>query len=181
MLEYFALGLVLWFVFVITLFLLTGGKKFYQSDTAPTLSPVISPDISAKDQEIVELRQQCQRLQVKLEQQEAQNLAEFKDTTFQELQSLLVNYPSVSKMAEAKPDLPARNLVALFTPLENLIQSWEYETIGKVWEQVNYDPQIHQADEDDIAEGETVYIRFIGYRDGEKILAPAKVSRTLPN
>ena len=29
-------------------------------------------------------------------------------------------------------------------------------------------------------EGELVYIRFVGYQNGDKILYPAKVSRTLP-
>jgi hypothetical protein len=61
-----------------------------------------------------------------------------------------------------------------------LLADWGYEPIAEVWEQVAYDPQLHQADEEDIAEGETVFVRFIGYRDGDTILAPAKVSRTLP-
>jgi hypothetical protein len=39
---------------------------------------------------------------------------------------------------------------------------------------------LHQPDVEDITEGELVYIRFVGYREGERILAPAKVSRTLP-
>ena len=68
----------------------------------------------------------------------------------------------------------------LFPNRSNLINSWGYETIGQVWEEVAYDPQFHQADDESIPEGETVYIRFIGYRDGDRILVPAKVSQTLP-
>ena len=99
-------------------------------------------------------------------------------------------------MAQAKPDLPAKNLTSLFTPLESLLKSWGYEPIGKPWEQVPYNPQLHQADTDDIEEGELVYVRFIGYCDRKsndrntaqitddtqqtQILCPAKVSRTLP-
>jgi molecular chaperone GrpE (heat shock protein) len=83
-------------------------------------------------------------------------------------------------MALAKPELPAKNLISLFTSLDNLITSWGYTAIGETWEQVNYNPQLHQADSDDIQEGELVYIRFIGYQDGDKVLYPAKVSRTLP-
>ncbi|RUS97904.1 hypothetical protein [Trichormus variabilis] len=83
-------------------------------------------------------------------------------------------------MALTKPDLPAKNLVSLFTSLDNLMDSWGYTVIGETWEQVNYNPQIHQADSDDIQEGELVYIRFIGYQNCDKILYPAKVSRTLP-
>jgi len=77
-------------------------------------------------------------------------------------------------MAKIKPDLPA------FTSLENLLENWGYETIGKPWEKVNYNPQIHQADSDDIEVGESVYIRFVGYRDGDNILKSAKVSLNLP-
>jgi hypothetical protein len=33
----------------------------------------------------------------------------------------------------------------------------------------------------DIQPGEAVYVRFVGYRDGETVLVPAKVSRTLPS
>jgi DNA-binding Xre family transcriptional regulator/molecular chaperone GrpE (heat shock protein) len=130
--------------------------------------------------EIAELRQQCLRLREELQQQKTQLTIDFRNATFEQLQTLLTNYPSARKMAEAKPDLPAKNLSALFTPLENLLKSWNWEMIGSAWEQVTYNPQLHQPDVEDITEGELVYVRFVGYRDGERILAPAKVSRTLP-
>lgn len=175
----FGFSLFLWIL--ITLFLFAWSRPFYRPNTAPSSSPASPPDTTTKDQEIAELLQQCQRLRTELDQKSSQNSADFKDITFEELQTLLTNYPTACHLAEAKPELPAKNLIALFTPLENLINSWGYQTIGKVWEQVNYDPQIHQADDDEIPEGEKVYIRFVGYRDGERILVPAKVSQTLPN
>lgn len=127
-----------------------------------------------------ELRQQCLRLRDELQQQKSQLRADFREATFEQLQPLLTNYPSARQMAEAKPSLPAKNLSALFTPLDNLLESWGIEPIGFAWEQVAYNPQLHQADTDSIAEGELVYIRFVGYRAQERILCPAKVSRTLP-
>jgi transcriptional regulator with XRE-family HTH domain len=130
--------------------------------------------------EIAELRQQCFRLREELQQQKTQLTTDFRNATFEQLQTLLTNYPAARKMAEAKPDLPAKNLSALFTPLENLLKSWDFEMIGSAWEQVAYNPQLHQPDVEDITEGELVYIRFVGYRDGDRILTPAKVSRTLP-
>lgn len=99
---------------------------------------------------------------------------------FEQLQSLLVNYPTVAKAAQAKSDMPAKNIVPLFTPLGNLLQQWGYEAIGQPWEEVAFDPQWHQPDVPDMQVGEMVYVRFVGYRDGETILVPAKVSRTLP-
>ncbi len=130
--------------------------------------------------EIEQLRQQCLRLREELQQQASQLRADERDSMFEQVQTLLTNYPTARMMAQSKPDLPAKNLVALFTPLENLLKSWGYEPIGAPWEQVPYDPQLHQPDTDDIAVGELVYIRFVGYRNDDNILCPAKVSRTLP-
>lgn len=135
---------------------------------------------NSEAREIEQLRQQCLRLREQLQQQANQLRIDERDSAFEQLQTLLTNYPTARMMAQSKADLPAKNLVALFTPLENLLKSWEYEPIGTPWEQVPYNPQWHQPDTDDMEEGEWVYIRFVGYRDGERILCPAKVSRTLP-
>jgi len=146
-------------------------------DTIIDNQSVNSPDT---EQKIKDLEIQCQRLREELKQQSQQLQTDFQQETFTQLQTLLSNYPTVKKMALAKPELPAKNLISLFTSLDSLITNWGYTAIGETWEQVNYNPQLHQADSDDIQEGELVYIRFIGYQDGDKVLYPAKVSRTLP-
>lgn len=130
--------------------------------------------------EIESLRRECLRLREELQQQSVELTNEFRNSTFQQLQTLLTNYPSVRQLVQMKPDLPAKNLTSLFTSLDNLIESWGYQPIGQAWEQVSYNPQLHQPDAGDIEPGELVYIRFVGYREGEQILCPAKVSRTLP-
>ena len=130
--------------------------------------------------EIEALRTECLRLREELQQQNVELTTECHHLTFEQLQTLLTNYPSVCKLIQVKPDLPAKNLTSLFTPLDNLIESWGYEPIGQAWEQVPYHPQLHQPDAGDIEAGELVYVRFVGYRDGERILCPAKVSRNLP-
>ena len=140
----------------------------------------MSDRVAADTAEVEELRKQCLRLRGELQRQSRQLSADFRDGTFEQLQILLTNYPSVRSLAQAKPDLPAKNVVSLFAPLENMLESWGYQTIGSPWEKVAYDPQLHQPDTDDITVGELVYIRFVGYRDGDRILCPAKVSRTLP-
>jgi hypothetical protein len=99
---------------------------------------------------------------------------------FAQLQTLLVNYPTVAKAAQAKPEMPAKNIVPLFTPLGNLMAAWGYAPIGQPWAEVEFNPQWHQPDVPDIQPGEAVYVRFVGYRDGATILVPAKVSRSLP-
>ena len=131
-------------------------------------------------EEIVALTQQCQRLREDLKTQAAQVRGDAIAGGFEQIQTLLTQYPSVRKMVESQPDLPARNIVALLTSLENLVKFWECQSIGKPWEMVLYDPQIHQSDVGDMTVGESVYVRFVGYQKGDRILIPAKVSRTLP-
>ena len=168
----FAVILVI-IVYIILRFLFPANNQ----NTSINNQPVTSPDT---EQKIKDLEIQCQRLREELKQQSQQLQTDFQQETFTQLQPLLSNYPTVKKMALAKPELPAKNLISLFTSLDNLITNWGYTAIGETCEQVNYNPQLHQADSDDIQEGELVYIRFIGYQDGDKVLYPAKISRTLP-
>ncbi|MEH1940425.1 MAG: hypothetical protein V7L01_09445 [Nostoc sp.] len=126
------------------------------------------------------LHQEGLRLHEELQQQRLELTDEIRSSTFEQLQTLLTNYPSIHQMVRVKPELPAKNLLSMFTSLDNLLYKWGYEQIGKPWEQVPYNPQIHQPDAADIAEDELVYIRFVGYQHQGRILVPAKVSRTLP-
>jgi molecular chaperone GrpE (heat shock protein) len=153
------------------------------STPAPKSTPAPQDSAAPQDstaQEIAALQQQCLRLREALQQQKNQTRADFQESTFEQLQSLLTNFPSARKMAQSRPDLPAKNLTALFTPLENLLHSWGIEPIGEAWGQVAYDPQVHQSDGDNLTPGEMVYVRFVGYRQSDRILCPARVSRTLP-
>jgi len=172
--ELFWFGVVLTLVMISFLFNLVG--------TATQATPAPNPAIASasRDASIAALQQQCQQLRAELAQQQEHLSTDLRDSTFAQLQPLLTTYPSARKMAESKPDLPARNLTALFTPLENLLQTWQIDPIGTAWEQVPFNPQQHQPDADDIAVGEPVYVRFVGYAQGDRILSPAKVSRTLP-
>ncbi len=133
----------------------------------------------ALKQENDRLTQECSQLRQALQHQEASLTTTVRHSLFKQLQTLFTHYPSINKIIEVKPDLPAKNITPMFVPLENLMQSWGYSQIGTAWEQVAYDPKLHQPDAPDIAVGELVYVRFVGYRDGETILCPAKVSRTL--
>ncbi|MDY6786231.1 MAG: molecular chaperone GrpE [Cyanobacteriota bacterium] len=177
--ELFWLGVILWLGLTVLLLAQWGAKSKAESE-AP-LPEAENEPTDALRSEIEELQGQCRHLRDELQQQSSVLRDDFRAETFAQLQSLLVSYPTARCMARSKPSWPAKNLVSLFSSLEQLIQSWDYDYIGQVWEQVPYDPQLHQPDAEDIAPGELVYIRFVGYRDGDRIFCPAKVSRTLPN
>ncbi|MEM8640092.1 MAG: hypothetical protein AAGG51_14940 [Cyanobacteria bacterium P01_G01_bin.54] len=130
--------------------------------------------------QVLQLQQQCRRLRDEAQQQATLSTQTVIESSFVVLQTLLMNYPTARVMVAAKPNLPARNFIPLFTPLDNLLQNWGYEPIGTAWDKVIFDPRFHQSDEPNIHEGELVYVRFVGYRDGDRVLCPAKVSRTLP-
>ncbi|MGQ9865449.1 MAG: nucleotide exchange factor GrpE [Pseudanabaenaceae cyanobacterium] len=141
------------------------------------LRPKPAPDTSAQ---VAALKAECERLQAAAQTQAERDRQQWQRETFAQLQSLLVQYPSFAPLVQAKPDWPAKNLIGAFAPLQNLVQSWQLEVIGTPWQPTTFDPQQHQPDRPDIQPGETVYVRFVGYRHGEEIWVPAKVSRTLP-
>lgn len=156
------------------------GAVGSQSQGTPQQLPQPAPLTPDPKPDMRELQQQCQQLRAELQQQKAQLTTDWQEATFEQLKPLLTQFPTARKMAIARPELPAQNLMALLTPLERLLQDWAIEPIGTPWESVPYDPQLHEPDSNSIATGEPVYIRFVGYRQGDRILCPARVSRTLP-
>lgn len=129
---------------------------------------------------IKKLEGKCENLTEKLENLPSELINKWQQESFNLLQTLLANYPTAKTMVKLKPDLPAKNVINLLKPLDKLLAKWGIESIGKPWERVAFNSQIHYGDEENLTPNELVYIRFIGYRQGDKVLIPAKVSRTLP-
>jgi len=121
------------------------------------------------------LRQEYQRLQLQLQQQRETLQQEFQNTSLQILESWLIQYPTAAYAAQQN-DVPASRLLPLMRPVEQLIKAWGLEAIAAVGEEVAYDPQIHQLMEGNAEVGDRVRVRYIGYRQGEKLRYRAKVS-----
>lgn len=132
------------------------------------------------EDKIKNLEEKCRDLTEKLDNLPSELTNNWQQESFNLLQSLLANYPTAKTMVKLKPDLPAKNLITLLKPLDKLLATWDIKSIGKPWERVAFNPQIHYSNEDNLTVDELVYIRFIGYSQGDNILLPAKVSRTLP-
>lgn len=123
-----------------------------------------------------ELRQEYDRLQVKLAHQREELWQEFQQSSVQVLESLLLQLPTALYAAQQNPQAPAVKLIPLLRPIDGLLQHWGIEAIANVGAEVAYDPQHHQLMEGTAAPGDSVRVRYTGYRQGEKLLYRAKVS-----
>lgn len=122
------------------------------------------------------LRQEYQRLQQQLEQHREILIQEFQQSSLQVLESWLVQWPTAAYAAQQNQHLPAVRLLPLVRPVEQLLQEWGVEAIASVGAEIPYDPHLHQLMEGNAQPGETVRVRYIGYRQAEKLLYRAKVS-----
>ncbi|RUT03511.1 hypothetical protein DSM106972_051500 [Dulcicalothrix desertica PCC 7102] len=146
-------------------------------------SSSVEPSVSTKNNEndlinrISELEREYSFLQQQVEQQKEILKQEFQQESLQVLESLLVQLPTAARACQENPQLPAANILPLVQkPLERLQQHWGVEAIASVGEEVSYDPQLHQLLDGTAQPGEKVKIRYVGYRQGEKLLTRAKVS-----
>lgn len=95
------------------------------------------------------------------------------------LESLLLQLPTFTDAISRHPDLPASRLLPFLQPLYQLLKTWGIEPIGQVGEIVRYNPQEHELMEDSSSpakEIEWVRIRYVGYRQGDRLLYRARVS-----
>jgi DNA-binding Xre family transcriptional regulator len=122
------------------------------------------------------LRQEYQRLQQQLHDQRETLMQEFQQSSLQVLESWLVQWPTAAYAAQQNQQLPAVRLLPLVRPVEQLLQEWGVEAIASVGSELPYDPQWHQLMEGTAQPGETVRVRYTGYRQGGKLLYRAKVS-----
>ncbi|MBF2067943.1 MAG: nucleotide exchange factor GrpE [Calothrix sp. C42_A2020_038] len=126
---------------------------------------------------ITELEREYLLLQQQLEQQKDQLKQEFQQESLEVLESLLTQLPTVARACRENPQLPASNILPLVQkPLEQLQQNWGVEVMASVGEEIPYDPQFHQLMDGTAQPGELVRVRYVGYRQGEKLLYRVKVS-----
>jgi len=122
------------------------------------------------------LEQECQRLQAQFQEQQQTLWQEFQQTTLQILESFLLQWPTAAHVAQKNPEAPAIKILPLLRPVEQLLKEWGIETIGEVGAEVPYDPQQHQLMGGTATAGDRVVVRFVGYRQGDKLLYRAKVA-----
>ncbi len=150
------------------------------SELVTTFSLIVVRDTAPTDellQQIADLKREYSLSQSQLEQQRQILLQEFQQSSLELLESLLLQFPTAAQKARENPHLAAVNILPLVQkPLERLLLQWGVEAIAPVGAQLSYDPQVHQLLEGTAQLGETVKVRYTGYRQGEKLLYRAKVS-----
>lgn len=146
-------------------------------------SPAGATLVQARTTEAAELqalRQEYQRLHTQLQQQRSILWQAFQQETLQTLESFLLQWPTAAHAAQNNPEAPAVKVLPLLRPIEQLLQGWGIEPIGRVGAEVAYDPQRHQLMAGSAQAGDRVVIRFLGYRQGDRLLYRAKVAPKLP-
>jgi DNA-binding Xre family transcriptional regulator len=149
------------------------------SDSTTTQSKIDTQKTNENDlvKRITELEREYSLLLSQCEQQKDNLKQEFQQETLQILESLFVQFPTAARACRENPQLPGVNILPLVQkPLERLQQQWGIDTIASVGEEVSYDPQFHQLLDGTAQPGQKVKIRYVGYRQGEKLLTRAKVS-----
>ena len=121
-------------------------------------------------------RQEYQKLQQEMAQQQEALQAEFQTASLETIESWLLQWPTAATAVRQNPQLPATRLLSLVEPVKQLLEQWDVETIASVGEELAYDPQHHQLMKGIAQPGELVKVRYVGYKQGDKLLYKAKVS-----
>lgn len=104
-------------------------------------------------------------------------IKEYQEETISILESLLLQLPTLVYAVKNNPDLPAHHVLPLLEPINQLLSSWDISSIGSVGDIVDYNPQEHELmDNDDQENISKVEIRYVGYRQQDKLLYRAKVT-----
>ena len=133
--------------------------------------------IESPETELLTIRQEYHLLQQQLQQQSETLTLEFQHQSLQILESFLTYFPTAKHAAINNPDFPASKLFPLIKPIDKLLSHWNITVIGTVGDELAYDPQWHQPIECTPNPHELVIVRYVGYRQQDKLIFRAKVSQ----
>ena len=122
------------------------------------------------------VQKEYDRLQTQLIEQRETLLQEFQQSSLQTLEPWLLQWSTAAYAAQQNPQAPAVKLLPLVRPVEQLLQEWGIEQTAIVGAEVAYDPQQHQLMNGAAEAGDSVRVRYAGYRHYDRLLYRAKVS-----
>ena len=121
-------------------------------------------------------KQEYQKLQQEMLQQQEFLEAEFQRSSLETIESWLLQWPTAAMAVSKNPNLPANRLLTLVEPVEELLKQWNVTAIATVGEKVSFNPQYHQLIKGTAQIGDVVEVRYVGYKQEDKLLYKAKVS-----
>ena len=128
---------------------------------------------SNSNEALAACQQEYQKLQQAMERQRETLTTEFQQASLETIESWLLQWPTAATAVRQNPQLPAARLLSL---VEQLLEQWQVETIATVGKELAYDPQYHELMKGTAQPGELVKVRYVGYKQGDKLLYKAKVS-----
>ena len=141
-----------------------------------TFSDRVSQDPPSSNSELLACRQEYQKLQQAMTDRQVTLAAKFQQESLETIESWLLQWPTATAAVRQNPQLPAERLLSLVEPIEQLLSQWNVTTIAAVGEEIPYDPQYHQLMKGLAQPKELVKVRYVGYKQGDKLLYKAKVS-----
>lgn len=135
-----------------------------------------SSSVDAHRQQLLNLQQEYQHLQQQLQQQRVTLQAEFQHQSLQTIESFLTYFPAAKYAAMHNPDFPASKIFPLVQSIDRLLGQWGVTVIGEIGAKIAYDPRWHQLIEGTANPDRLVTVRYVGYRQDEKLIFRAKVS-----
>ena len=136
----------------------------------------ISNSESKPDNALAACQQEYQKLQQEMLQQQEFLESQFQKSSLDTIEFWLLQWPTAVAAVKKNPQLPATRLLALIEPVEQLLKEWKVEQIATVGEKLAYDPRYHQLIRGTAEPGNMVEVRYVGYKQEDKLLYKAKVS-----
>ncbi len=147
------------------------------SGSTDALDPPVESSPGGHDApSVATLQREYSRLQHQMAEQEQEIRRQVQGEAISVLESWLLQWPTAAYAVQQNGNLPASRLLPLTKPLDALLNSWDLTTIGTVGEVVPFEPQLHQPMGGHARPGQSVKIRYVGYRHGNRLLYRAKVS-----
>jgi rRNA-processing protein FCF1 len=134
--------------------------------------------LSKKDKAIAERTTFLEQLSNKGKLEKEQAIDDERINLFNSISSFFVQIPTLKDMVEKNPDISAKDIIGFFSPLQQGVEGLGFVPIGRIGEGVIYNSEEHQpAGTEGFKEGESVKIKYIGYRYKGKVLKKAMVGR----
>lgn len=147
------------------------------SQSVETLEARLAAQAAEHAKTLEALKAEYSRLEAQLSEQGDSTQHQWQQEALDILESWLLQWSAAANAAQNNPNFPAKTLVALAQPFEQLLESWGIIPIGTVGETVKYDPKQHQLVKGgfDVKAGDAVMIQNVGYQQGDRLLHRAKV------